>query len=118
MDISVIVPCYNCERYIRPCLEALLAQSYPLDRYEVILVDNGSTDSSASLARLYQNVTVIEASARGAYAARNAGVRASTGPILREVRTGIGRLTTCSCSLAHSSARPRPARSPKSPGLS
>lgn len=82
MDISVIVPCYNCERYIRPCLEALLAQSYPLDRYEVILVDNGSTDSSASLARQYPNVTVIEASARGAYAARNAGVRASSGPIL------------------------------------
>ena len=81
MDISVIVPCYNGERYVRACLEALLAQSYPRDRYEVILVDNGSTDRTAELARRFP-VTVVEAPKRGSYAARNAGIRAASGGIL------------------------------------
>jgi glycosyltransferase involved in cell wall biosynthesis len=82
LDISVIVPCYNNEQYVRPCLESLLAQTYPRDSYEVILVDNGSTDRSAEIAGSYPTVTLIRASKQGSYAARNAGVRASSAPIL------------------------------------
>jgi glycosyltransferase involved in cell wall biosynthesis len=82
MDISVVVPCYNNEKYVRLCLEALLAQSYPRDRYEIVLVDNRSTDRSADLAREFRPVTVLEASKQGSYAARNVGVRATSAPIL------------------------------------
>ena len=82
MDISVVIPCYNGERYVRSCLEALLAQSYPRVRYEVIFVDNGSTDRSAEVARAYSAVAVLGASKRGSYAARNVGVQAASGPVL------------------------------------
>jgi glycosyltransferase involved in cell wall biosynthesis len=82
MDISVVVPCYNNERYVRSCLGSLLAQSYPRDRYEVIFVDNRSTDRSAEIAREFRGVTVLEASKQGSYAARNVGVRTASARIL------------------------------------
>ena len=82
MNVSVIVPCYNSERYIERCLEALSSQTLPATRYEVIVVDNGSTDRSADLVRGYGAVTLLDASRRGSYAARNVGVRAAKGRIL------------------------------------
>jgi len=81
LDVSVVVPCFNGERYVRNCLAALSAQTYPKDSYEVILVNDGSSDRSAELARDYP-VTVIDSKGRGSYAARNAGVLASSGPLL------------------------------------
>jgi len=44
--VSVVVPCRDEERTLRACLDALRAQSYPRDRYEVLVVDGGSTDGS------------------------------------------------------------------------
>ncbi|MDG5499007.1 glycosyltransferase [Marinobacter sp. BGYM27] len=44
--VSVIVPIYNEEKYVRSCLESLFSQCYPKDRYEIIVVDNGSTDDT------------------------------------------------------------------------
>ena len=44
MKFSIVVPVYNVEKYIRKCLESLLRQSY--DNFEVIIVDDGSTDDS------------------------------------------------------------------------
>ena len=82
MDISVVVPCYNSERYLPRCLEALLSQSFSTARYEVIVVDNGSTDRSVGLIRGYGRVRLVEASRRGSYVARNAGVQAARGRIL------------------------------------
>jgi glycosyltransferase involved in cell wall biosynthesis len=82
VKVSVIVPCYNGEAYVAACLEALLAQTYPRGSYEVILVDNGSTDRTGEIARRYPVRVVVEAEKRGAYAARNAGVRVATGSIL------------------------------------
>lgn len=82
MDISVIIPCWNEERHLAPCLEGLLAQSFPRDRYEVIVVDNGSTDRSADVARRYAPVTLLQEPKEGSYAARNTGVRAARGRIL------------------------------------
>ena len=82
IDISVIVPCYNQERYLANCLESLLRQSYARERYEIILVDNGSADRSAAIARSYAGIVVVEEAKRGSYAARNAGVRRASGGIL------------------------------------
>src|SRR5262249_6694583 len=80
--ISVIVPMRNAEPYLRACLDALVAQGYPSNEYEVLLVDNGSTDRSVENARLYDRVTLLTEPAPGSYAARNRGIKASRGDIV------------------------------------
>jgi glycosyltransferase involved in cell wall biosynthesis len=49
--ISIIVPAYNEERYIQDCLKSLLALDYPKEYYEIIVVDNGSSDKTVDLAK-------------------------------------------------------------------
>ncbi len=79
---SVIVPCFNNERYLPQCLESLFAQTCPRDRYEVILVDNNSQDRSLEIARGFPDLIVIEETKQSSYAARNRGVRESRGQVL------------------------------------
>jgi len=80
--ISVIVPFYNSERYLQRCIAALLAQHYPSADYEVLMVDNNSTDASAEIVRQYPSVTLLTEKKQGAYAARNTGLSAATGAII------------------------------------
>jgi glycosyltransferase involved in cell wall biosynthesis len=82
MDISVIIPCRNEERHVAHCLESLLAQRYPADRYEILLADNMSTDRTVEIARRYPRVTVVREEKLSSYAARNAAARIATGRIL------------------------------------
>lgn len=63
-------------------MTALVAQDYPSSKYEVIAVDNGSSDDSLERLRAFPTVKVIGETTRGSYAARNAGVRESTGSVL------------------------------------
>lgn len=76
--VSVIVPTHNGERYIVPALDSILAQRHrPL---EILVVDDGSTDSTAQIVRGYgSEARLIEQDQRGHPAARNAGIRAATG---------------------------------------
>lgn len=71
--ISIIVPVYNVEKYIRQCLNSILAQSYK--NFELILVDDGSMDSSGKICDQYgkidDRITVIHSENRGLSAARN-----------------------------------------------
>jgi glycosyltransferase involved in cell wall biosynthesis len=82
MDFSVIVPCFNNEAYLARCLHALCTQTWPGDRYEVILVDNNSTDRSVEIARGFPGVTVLTEEIQGSYAARNRAVREARGETL------------------------------------
>jgi GT2 family glycosyltransferase len=80
---SVVIACYNAEKYLATQLEALAGQDCPWP-WEVILADNGSTDRTAVIAETFRGrlpgLQVIDASARrGAAAARNDGVRAAHG---------------------------------------
>ena len=76
--ISAIVPVHNGERHLAESLESILAQTRPAD--EVIVVDDGSTDGSADVARKFAPaVSVRTQSHQGAAAARNAGVESSRG---------------------------------------
>ncbi len=80
--ISVIVPFFNNERHISACIEALLAQEIYNEKFEIIMVNNRSTDRSASIVAQYRGLTVLEESTPGAYAARNTAIRHVKSPIL------------------------------------
>lgn len=78
--ISVIVPARNAAETIGQCVDALLAQSYPA--FEVIVVDNNSTDATAAAAQRPGIRVIAERSRQSSYAARNAGVRAARGALI------------------------------------
>ena len=82
MNISVIVPFYNAEKYIADCIEALLKQRYPTDRYEILMVDNNSADRSAEIVKQFPRVKVLVAPKQGAYAARNRAIASARGEII------------------------------------
>lgn len=79
--ISVVVPVYNVELYLRECVDSILSQKYV--NFECILVDDGSTDSSGALcdvvAKTDSRIKVIHKKNGGLSSARNAGVEASKG---------------------------------------
>jgi glycosyltransferase involved in cell wall biosynthesis len=79
--ISVIIPAYNAENTIRQCLQALTDQSYPADSYEVIVVDDGSTDGTGGTAQDYA-VRYIRQENQGPAAARNNGAQQAGGEII------------------------------------
>lgn len=80
-DISMIVPCYNAERYLSVCLESLKAQKQP--EIQMILIDDGSTDATGELldrfARSEPRARVIHTENGGVSAARNRGLALATG---------------------------------------
>lgn len=81
IKISVIVPVYNVETYLRQCLDSVVSQTYsPL---EIILVNDGSTDGSPAIceeyAGKYENVSLLHQKNAGLAAARQTGLDAATG---------------------------------------
>ncbi len=82
--VSVIVPVYNVEKYLAECLESVMAQTYPY--LEVIIVDDGSTDSSGSIADAFgerdHRIKVFHKENAGAASARNYALRVCTGEFI------------------------------------
>lgn len=82
--ISIIIPIYNAEKYIEKCMESVCAQTFT--DYELILVNDGSTDKSADICKRYRDndsrITYIEKENGGAGSARNAGMKAAKGRYL------------------------------------
>ncbi|MGN0777345.1 MAG: glycosyltransferase family 2 protein [Candidatus Ventricola sp.] len=80
-DISIIVPCYNAERYLSVCLESLKAQKEP--EIQMILIDDGSTDATGGMldrfARTEPRARVIHTENGGVSAARNRGLALAAG---------------------------------------
>lgn len=79
--ISIIVPAYNAEQFIKQCLDCILKQT--INDYEIIVVDDGSTDATASICDVFaqnnQKIRVIHQENQGVSAARNAGLRQAQG---------------------------------------
>lgn len=76
--VTVVIPVYNGERYIRATLESVFAQTY--QNYEIICVDDGSKDGSVAILNSYaERIQVIRQANMGQAGARNAGVRSGTG---------------------------------------
>lgn len=83
---SFLVPVYNVEAYLGKCVDSLVNQNYPSNRYQIILVDDGSTDGSSEIcdqyASTYSNVHVIHQDNRGLLQARRTGVGNAEGEYL------------------------------------
>jgi lipopolysaccharide/colanic/teichoic acid biosynthesis glycosyltransferase/glycosyltransferase involved in cell wall biosynthesis len=80
--ISVIIPAHNAAATISECLKAVAQQTVPRDQYEVIVVDDGSTDNTAELVQAAPVQHIRHPQARGAAAARNSGIQAAQGDII------------------------------------
>jgi glycosyltransferase involved in cell wall biosynthesis len=79
-SVSVIIPVYNHDRFIGAALTSVLAQTYP--PFEIIVVDDGSTDASAVVARSFPGVEVQSQTNAGPSAARNTGIGLARGELL------------------------------------
>ena len=84
--ITVIVPCYNREKYIRKCLDSLIMQDYPFSDVEIILVDDASTDHTVDILKEYEskypeNILIVTNESNCGYAGkmRNVGMEYATG---------------------------------------
>ena len=84
--VSVIIPTLNEARHIKTCLDSILNQSYPKDKYEVLVVDSDSKDGTIDLVNAYcrkhRNVNLIFEDKKGASAARNEGIKMAKGKII------------------------------------
>ena len=89
LKLSIIVPIYNVEKYLRKCVDSLLQQDLMLEEYEIILVDDGSPDSCGAIcdeyASSYGNIKVIHRPNGGLSAARNSGIEVARGDYIQFV---------------------------------
>jgi glycosyltransferase involved in cell wall biosynthesis len=79
--ISVIIAAYNQERYITRCLRSLLAQNISRDKFEIVVVNDGSTDNSASVLQEFADEIVLITNES------NLGLPASLNKAIRRART-------------------------------
>lgn len=78
---SVVIPAFNEERDIEASLSSLVNQSYPRDRYEIIVVDNGSTDRTKEIALAYVDI-IINKPDGNVGAVRNTGIASASGEVI------------------------------------
>jgi len=78
--LSIIIPCYNEEKDIQKCLQSLEEQSF--NDFEIIIVDDGSTDRTKEIVRKIKEVKLIEGKHKGPGVSRNLGAKMAKGEIL------------------------------------
>jgi glycosyltransferase involved in cell wall biosynthesis len=86
MDLSIIVPIYNVEKYVRTCIESIFRQGLDENRFEVIIVNDGTQDKSmeviTDIISQHSNIIVIEQENQGLSVARNNGIAKASGEYL------------------------------------
>jgi len=84
MKVSIIIPVYNAEKYLKECIESALNQTY--DDIEIIAVNDGSTDDSINILKKYSDrIEIIEKENGGIGSALNAGIKAATGEWIKKI---------------------------------
>src|ERR1700745_3499829 len=78
--VSVVMPCFNQGQYLPDAISSILSQTYR--NFEIVLIDDGSTDQTRQVASRYDKVRYVYQENRGLAAARNAGTRESVGSFL------------------------------------
>jgi len=80
--VSVIIPCFNVEQYIKECLDSVFDQKHP--EIEIICVDDGSTDATVAILETYrERIRLISQGHRGAASARNSGLKQANGEFIQ-----------------------------------
>lgn len=83
IELSIIVPVYNVEKYVKECLQSLVNQTLDKDSYEIIIVNDGSKDKSLEICKefeeKYDYIKLISQENKGLGAARNLGIKNSSG---------------------------------------
>lgn len=79
MRFSIVSAVHNVERFLGPFIDSIEAQTFPADRFEVVLVDDGSGDETGAIAQSFPQVRYIPQENAGASAARNTALAASVG---------------------------------------
>lgn len=83
VQLSIIVPVFNVEKYIRPCIESIFQQGLEEDTFEVIIVNDGTKDRSLEVIQdfinLHKNINIIHQENLGLSVARNNGITAAKG---------------------------------------
>ena len=91
-EVSIIIPVRNGARWIRRCLESVLALKFARQAMEILCVDNGSNDESVEILRSFQPaIRVLHEPRPGPAAARNAGIRLASAPLVA--------FTDCDCAV-------------------
>ena len=89
MKLSIIVPVYNVSKYLSKCLDSLIRQDIDKEDYEIIVVNDGSTDDSGEIAKMYagrySNIILINQENQGLSGARNTGIKAAKGEYIQFV---------------------------------
>lgn len=89
VKLSIIVPVYNVSKYLSKCLDSLVCQDIDNEDYEIIVVNDGSTDDSGEIAKMYagkySNIILISQENQGLSGARNAGIKAAKGKYIQFV---------------------------------
>ncbi len=89
LKLSIVVPVYNVAQYLSKCLDSLLNQDIDKEDYEIIVVNDGSTDNSGTIAldyaNRYPNITLINQENQGLSGARNTGIIAAQGKYIQFV---------------------------------
>ncbi len=85
--VSMLVPCYNEEKTVGGTIESLLALQYPSDKLEIVVIDDGSKDGTAAIAREYaakypSQITFLQKKNGGKYTALNLGIKQSRGQLV------------------------------------
>ena len=75
--ISVIIPVYNGEKYIKRCIDSIINQTY--DNVQIIIINDGSTDNTENILKDYSNIVLINKENEGVSKARNTGLSLATG---------------------------------------
>jgi glycosyltransferase involved in cell wall biosynthesis len=81
MQVSVIITCYNRERFVSRAIRSAISQRFPKENFEIIVVDDGSTDNSPKIIRDFgeEIIPIFLKKNRGLPAARNRGIRKARG---------------------------------------
>lgn len=84
MKVSIIIPIYNSEKYLKQCLESIINQTYK--NIEIICINDGSTDNSEKIIKDYlktnKNITYLKQPNAGQSIARNKGLEKATGDFI------------------------------------
>lgn len=84
MRFSILIPVYNCEKYLERCIDSVINQTY--EDFELILINDGSTDRSADICRKFEiiddRIIVLEQANQGPGAARNNGIKKAQGDFI------------------------------------